>query len=55
MKTVFISASPVLVNEVNRFYTHLRDSIINHLKQKELESLRAQKAGQSEPEVSDPE
>jgi hypothetical protein len=45
MKTVFISASPVLVNEVNRFYTQLRQSIINHLKQKELETLQAQKAG----------
>jgi len=37
MKTVFISASPVLVNEVNRFYTQLRDSIISHLKKKEAE------------------
>jgi hypothetical protein len=45
MKTVFISASPVLVNEVNRFYTQLRESIINHLKSKEFEALRAQKSG----------
>jgi len=45
MRTVFISASPVLVNEVNRFYTQLRQSIINHLKLKELETLKAQNAG----------
>jgi len=43
MKTVFISASPVLVNEVNRFYTHLRDSVINYLKKKEAEQIREDK------------
>jgi hypothetical protein len=35
MRTVFISASPVLVNEVNRYYATLRDSLINFLKTKE--------------------
>lgn len=35
MRTVFISASPVLVNEVNRYYATLRDSLISFLKTKE--------------------
>jgi hypothetical protein len=38
MKTVFISASPVLVNEVSRFYHKLKDSLISHLKIKETKS-----------------
>jgi hypothetical protein len=36
MKTVFISASPVLVNEVSRFYYRLKDALVNHLKEKEF-------------------
>lgn len=35
MKTIFISASPVLVNEVRRFYHKLKDALINHLLKKE--------------------
>jgi hypothetical protein len=35
MKTVFLSASPVLVNEVSRFYKRLKESLINHLEKKE--------------------
>jgi len=35
MKTVFVSASPVLVNEVSRFYQRLKDALIEHLEQKE--------------------
>ncbi len=35
MKTVFLSASPVLVNEVSRFYKRLKDSLIDHLEKKE--------------------
>jgi hypothetical protein len=35
MKTVFISASPVLVNEVSRFYKRLKESLIDHLVAKE--------------------
>lgn len=35
MKTVFISASPVLVNEVARFYERLKDTLISHLRMKE--------------------
>jgi hypothetical protein len=35
MKTVFISASPVLVNEVNRYYITLRDALIDYLMKKE--------------------
>lgn len=38
MKTVFISASPVLVNEVSRFYTRLKDSLIKYLENKEKAS-----------------
>ena len=35
MKTVFISASPVLINEVNKYYETLKNSLITYLKQKE--------------------
>ena len=35
MKTVFISASPVLVNEVSRFYKKLKESLIEYLEKKE--------------------
>lgn len=35
MKTVFLSASPVLVNEVSRFYKRLKDGLIDHLEKKE--------------------
>lgn len=35
MKTVFISASPVLVNEVNRYYSSLKQALVDHLKKKE--------------------
>jgi len=35
MKTVFISASPVLVNEVSRFYKNLKNALIAHLIKKE--------------------
>ena len=35
MKTVFLSASPVLVNEVSRFYKRLKDSLIDYLESKE--------------------
>jgi len=38
MKTVFLSASPVLVNEVSRFYTRLKDSLIKYLENKEKAS-----------------
>ena len=35
MKTVFISASPVLVNEVSRFYHRLKEALIISLKKRE--------------------
>ncbi len=35
MKTVFISASPVLVNEVSRFYHKLKEALVSHLKRRE--------------------
>jgi len=35
MKTVFISASPVLVNEVSRFYRQLKDALIATLQKRE--------------------
>ena len=38
MKTVFLSASPVLVNEVSRFYKRLKDSLIDYLEKKEKAS-----------------
>ena len=37
MKSVFISASPVLVNEVQRFYNRLKDALIIHLQNKEAQ------------------
>ena len=38
MKSVFISASPVLVNEVQRFYHRLKDALIIHLQNKEAQA-----------------
>jgi len=35
MKSVFLSASPVLVNEVSRFYQTLKDSLVKFLREKE--------------------
>lgn len=53
MKTVFISASPVLVNEVNRFYSSLRDSIINYLRNKEEEQIKSEKGSSQQEEEKD--
>jgi hypothetical protein len=39
MKMVFITASPVLTNEVKRFYGSVKQKLINHLKKKEDEKL----------------
>ena len=50
MKTVFISASPVLVNEVSRFYKKLKESLIEHLEKKEK---AAQESQESSTSVSD--
>ena len=36
LKYIFVTASPVLTNEVRRFYNTLKESLINHLKAKEL-------------------
>jgi len=41
MKTVFISASPVLVNEVQRYYFQLKEALIDYLSKKE--AAKAQK------------
>lgn len=38
MKSVFLSASPVLVNEVQRFYNRLKDALYFHLLKKEREA-----------------
>lgn len=37
MKMVFITASPVLTNEVKRFYGSIKQKLINHLKKREAE------------------
>ena len=37
MKMVFITASPVLTNEVKRFYGSIKTKLVNHLKKRELE------------------
>jgi hypothetical protein len=41
VRYVFVTASPVLSSEVSRFYTNLKDTLINHLKA--LEYNRNQK------------
>lgn len=32
VRYVFVTASPVLSSEVSRFYTNLKETLINHLK-----------------------
>jgi hypothetical protein len=39
VKYVFVTASPVLSNEVSRFYSNLKDTLVNHLKAKEINRL----------------
>lgn len=36
MRYVFVTASPVLTNEVRRYYHSMKESLINHLKAKEM-------------------
>jgi ABC-type dipeptide/oligopeptide/nickel transport system ATPase subunit len=36
VKFVFVTASPVLTNEVRRYYQHQKESLINHLKAREI-------------------
>jgi hypothetical protein len=50
MKTVFISASPVLVNEVNRYYITLRDALIAYLKKKETNKKNVPASGETTAE-----
>lgn len=47
MKTVFISASPVLVNEVSRFYARLKEALISHLISKEKQADKAESTDSS--------
>ena len=42
MKMVFITASPVLTNEVKRFYTSIKAKLVAHLRKKEEESAKAE-------------
>lgn len=38
MKTVFVSASPVLVSEVQKFYQKLKDTLVTHLEKGAVET-----------------
>ena len=50
-KLVFITASPVLTNEVMRFYTNLKNSLKGHVQQREdRRQARIQKQKQIEQE-----
>jgi predicted RNA polymerase sigma factor len=40
LRYVFVTASPVLTNEVRRFYNSLKEQLINHLKAKEINRLK---------------
>jgi hypothetical protein len=47
MKMVFITASPVLTNEVRRFYGTLKRKLIYHLQQRDERILKRQQAQQT--------
>jgi hypothetical protein len=53
MKTVFISASPVLVNEVNKYYENLKEALIAYLKKKEAKKSADQMETTKESEEID--
>jgi len=36
LKYVFVTASPVLSNELRRFYSVLKETLVNHLRNNEL-------------------
>ena len=36
LRYLFVTASPVLTNEVKRFYSNIKEQLINHLRAKEL-------------------
>ena len=55
MKMVFVTASPVLTNEVKQYYANLKQQLAAHLvvvestKQQESEDQKAQEEGKSQP------
>lgn len=42
MKMVFITASPVLTNEVKRFYQNIKAKLVAHLRKREIEFNKRQ-------------
>jgi hypothetical protein len=48
LRYVFVTASPVLTNEVRRFYGGLKDQLINHLRAKELNQMKKDDQGSDE-------
>lgn len=37
LRYLFVTASPVLTNEVKRFYSNIKEQLINYLRAKEIE------------------
>ena len=54
LKYIFVTASPVLTNEVKRFYQSLKDSLINHLKASEYNKrmIKKEKAAKKNEEIA---
>lgn len=54
LKYIFVTASPVLTNEVKRFYQSLKDSLINHLKASEYNKrmIKEEKAAKKSEEMA---
>ena len=48
LQTVFVSVSPVLVNEVSRFYHRLKDAVVAHLQKKEAARAAEREEGFTE-------
>ena len=55
MKLVFITASPVLTNEVKRFYGTLKAKLTSHLRKKEQERREKDKLTNAFTNISEEE
>lgn len=52
LRYVFVTASPVLTNEVRRFYQNLKEQLLNHLKAKEFNTKKKEQQGSSDEEFT---
>lgn len=52
MKMVFITASPVLTNEVKRYYQSIKAKLVVHLRKREAEKAKGEFENISEKEVN---